>query len=102
MAIEPKPLIVQSDLSVLLDVHAPLFGEAREALNAFAMLEKSPEHLHTYRITPLSLWNAAAAGLSPAQVTSLLAEYSRYELPKDLPYIMQDIMALFGAMTQGD
>lgn len=102
MAIEPKPLIVQSDLSVLLDVHAPLFGEAREALNAFAMLEKSPEHLHTYRITPLSLWNAAAAGLSPAQVTSLLAEYSRYELPKDLPYIIQDIMARFGALTLGD
>lgn len=102
MAIEPKPLIVQSDLSVLLDVHAPLFGEAREALNAFAMLEKSPEHLHTYRITPLSLWNAAAAGLSPAQVTSLLAEYSRYELPKDLSYIIQDIMARFGALTLGD
>jgi len=63
-----EPMIVQGDLSVLLDVHAPRFEEAREALGTFALLEKSPEHLHTYRITPLSLWNAAAAGLGPGDV----------------------------------
>ena len=59
-----NPLIVQSDHTVLLEVHNPLYEPARTAIGAFAELEKSPEHIHTYRITPLSLWNAAAAGLS--------------------------------------
>ena len=58
-----KPLILQSDFSLLLDVHNPLFENARGEIAAFAELEKSPEHIHTYRITPLSLWNAASAGL---------------------------------------
>ena len=59
-----KPLILQSDFSLLLDVHNPLFDEARGRLSAFAELEKSPEHIHTYRMSPLSLWNAASAGLT--------------------------------------
>ena len=59
-----NPLIVQSDHTLLLEVHNPLYEPARTAIGAFAELEKSPEHIHTYRITPLSLWNAAAAGLS--------------------------------------
>ncbi len=58
-----NPLIVQSDKSILLEVDNPRYEEARDALARFAELEKSPEHIHTYRITPLSLWNAAAAGL---------------------------------------
>jgi DNA excision repair protein ERCC-3 len=58
-----NPLIVQSDHTLLLEVHNPLYEPARTAIGAFAELEKSPEHIHTYRITPLSLWNAAAAGL---------------------------------------
>jgi DNA excision repair protein ERCC-3 len=57
-----RPLIVQSDRTILLEVDNPLFTEARDTLSLFAELEKSPEHIHTYRITPLSIWNAAAAG----------------------------------------
>jgi DNA excision repair protein ERCC-3 len=60
-----NPLIVQSDNSVLLEVDNPRYAEARDGLAAFAELEKSPEHIHTYRITPLSLWNARAAGMEP-------------------------------------
>ncbi|MGE5294868.1 MAG: helicase-associated domain-containing protein, partial [Solirubrobacterales bacterium] len=59
-----NPLIVQGDKTVLLEVDNPLYAEARDALAPFAELEKSPEHIHTYRLTPLSLWNAAAAGLA--------------------------------------
>lgn len=95
-------LIVQSDLSLLLDVHAPGSDAAREAIGGFAMLEKSPEHLHTYRITPLSLWNAAAAGLTPDLVMSTLAAYTRYELPKDIPFIVRDQMGRFGALSLHD
>ena len=58
-----NPMIVQSDGSVLLEVENPLYDAARDGLARFAELEKSPEHIHTYRITPLSLWNAAAAGV---------------------------------------
>ncbi|MHB0896657.1 MAG: DNA repair helicase XPB [Spirochaetales bacterium] len=96
------PMIVQSDLSVLLDVHAPRFEEAREILGAFALLEKSPEHLHTYRITPLSLWNASAAGLAPDDVVASLIEYSRYEVPRDIPFIVKDTMSRFGALVLRD
>lgn len=95
-------MIVQSDLSILLDVHAPRFEEGREALGSFALLEKSPEHLHTYRITPLSLWNAAAAGLSPEEVLGMLTEFSRYDVPKDIPFIVRDTMARFGALVLKD
>ncbi|MFA6366480.1 MAG: helicase-associated domain-containing protein, partial [Candidatus Hydrogenedentales bacterium] len=93
------PMIVQSDLSVLLDVHASRFEEAREALGTFALLEKSPEHLHTYRITPLSLWNAAAAGLTPDDVVASLSGFTRYDLPRDIPFIVKDTMARFGALV---
>ena len=72
-----NPLIVQGDRSILLDVHAPGAPEARNALLPFAELEKSPEHLHTYRLTPLSLWNAAGAGFSPQEVLAVLERLSR-------------------------
>lgn len=93
------PLIVQSDLSVLLDVHDERFEEAREALGTFASLEKSPEHLHTYRMTALSLWNASAAGISPEAVIEILSKFSRYEVPKDIPFIVRDTMERFGALV---
>jgi len=96
---EAKPLIVQSDLSLLLDVHAESFEEARAAIGAFASLEKSPEHLHTYRISALSLWNAASAGLGPAEVEATLERYGRYELPRDVRFIVRDTMARFGRLT---
>jgi DNA excision repair protein ERCC-3 len=96
---EGKPLIVQSDLSLLLDVHDPAFEEARAAVGAFASLEKSPEHLHTYRIGALSLWNAASAGLGPDSVLETLEKYGRYEMPDDLPFIVRDTMSRFGKLV---
>ena len=59
-----NPLIVQSDMSVLLEVMNPLFEEARDSLSGFAELQKSPEYMYTYKITPLSLWNASSGGIS--------------------------------------
>ena len=77
----------------------PGFEEGRSAIGAFAALEKSPEHLHTYRISALSLWNAASAGLSPVDVEEALKRYSRYELPRDLAFIVRDTMARFGRLV---
>ncbi|MDR0403191.1 MAG: DEAD/DEAH box helicase [Treponema sp.] len=91
-----RPLIVQSDRTLLLDVHAPKAEEARAAILPFAELEKSPEHIHTYRITPLSLWNAASAGLRPGDVTDTLAAYSRYEVPAGIAAGFADTMARYG------
>ncbi|MDA8424773.1 MAG: DEAD/DEAH box helicase [Treponema sp.] len=96
---EGKPLIVQSDLSLLLDVHDPSFEEARSAVGPFAALEKSPEHLHTYRISALSLWNAASAGIDSGSIGSTLERYSRYEVPRDVLFIVRDTMARFGRLT---
>src|SRR5438270_850217 len=67
-----NPLIVQGDRSVLVEVDNPRYAEARDALAPFAELEKSPEHIHTYRLTPLSLWNAAAAGLTAEAMLDVL------------------------------
>ncbi len=96
-----RPLIVQSDLSLLLDVHDPAFEEARAVVGAFASLEKSPEHLHTYRIDPLSLWNAASAGLDPEMVLDALTRFGRYELPRDVAFLVRDTMSRFGRLTLG-
>ena len=73
-----NPLMIQSDRTILLDVHAPLADECRMALIPFCELERSPEHLHTYRISALSLWNATSAGFSPEDVISILEKYTRY------------------------
>ena len=69
-----NPLIVQGDRTILLEVDNPLHAEARDAIAPFAELEKSPEHIHTYRLTPLSLWNAAAAGMSAEAMVEALAD----------------------------
>ncbi|MDR2178267.1 MAG: DEAD/DEAH box helicase [Treponema sp.] len=91
-----KPLIVQSDRTLLLDVHAAGAGEARAAIMPFAELEKSPEHIHTYRITPLSLWNAASAGFSPADIAAAISAYSRYEIPSGILESFTDTMSRYG------
>jgi DNA excision repair protein ERCC-3 len=93
-----NPLIVQSDRTLLLDVHAPLAEEARAAILPFAELEKSPEHIHTYRITPLSLWNAASAGLSPQDIIAAINAYSRYEVPQGVTEGFADTMARYGKL----
>jgi DNA excision repair protein ERCC-3 len=97
MANDPaNPLIVQSDKTLLLDVHANRAEDARAAIMPFAELEKSPEHIHTYRITPLSLWNAASAGLGPSDVAAALEEYSRYAVPRGVVDGFSDIMSRYG------
>ncbi|GHV14435.1 helicase [Spirochaetia bacterium] len=97
MAIDPaNPLIVQSDRTLLLDVHAPGAEDARAAVMPFAELEKSPEHIHTYRITPLSLWNAAGAGFAPADIVTVLNTYTRYPVPAGILEGFSDTMARYG------
>jgi DNA excision repair protein ERCC-3 len=98
MAEPLKPLIVQSDRTLLLDVHASDAEEARAAILPFAELEKSPEHIHTYRITPLSLWNAASAGFTPRDVIDVLNTFSRYEVPGGIADGFADTMARYGKL----
>ena len=93
-----NPVIVQSDLTVLLEVDNPLFPEARDALARFAELEKSPEHIHTYRISNISLWNAIASGLTPDELIALLDKYSKFPLPEGLLHNVRDISSRYGKM----
>src|ERR1700719_4972219 len=79
-----NPFIVQADRSVLVEVDNPRYAEARDAIAPFAELEKSPEHIHTYRLTPLSLWNAAAAGMTAAEMVEALCKFSKFPVPSNL------------------
>lgn len=92
------PLIVQSDKTVLLEVDHELAGAARAAIAPFAELERAPEHVHTYRITPLALWNARAAGHDAEQVVDALVSYSRYAVPQPLLVDIVDTMARYGRL----
>ncbi len=94
-----KPLIVQSDHTLLLDVHAPSSGQCRAEISLFAELEKSPEHFHTYRMTPLSLWNAASFGLSADETIDRLKRWSRYPLPENVLYFIRDTVSRFGKLV---
>lgn len=93
-----NPLIVQSDRTLLLDVHAPLAKECRNALIPFAELERSPEHLHTYRLTALSLWNASGAGFKSEDAISVLHKYARYEVPKSVEEWIYETAGRFGKL----
>lgn len=93
-----RPLIVQSDRSILLETDGPNFEDARDAIAAFAELVKSPEHIHTYRITPLSLWNAAAAGMSAPEIVESLQEYSKYEVPQNVIIDINDTVSRYGRL----
>lgn len=77
-------MIVQSDMTVLLETTAEAYVEARDHLARFAELEKSPDYIHTYRITPLSLWNAAAAGMTPEEIGGALLKYAKYPVPENV------------------
>lgn len=91
-----KPLIVQGDRSILLDVHTKEADEARFALIPFTELEKSPEHMHTYRITHLSLWNAASAGMSVTNIIGVLERYSRFPLQSSVVAWMEETVTRYG------
>ncbi len=92
------PLIVQSDKTLLLEVDHPDAAECRKAIAPFAELERSPEHIHTYRLTPLGLWNARAAGHDAEQVIDTLLRYSRYAVPHSMLIDVADTIARFGRL----
>src|SRR5213592_3439269 len=91
-----NPLIVQGDRTVLVEVDNPAYAEARDALAPFAELEKSPEHIHTYRLTNLSLWNAAAAGMKAEEMADVLRRYSKFPLPNNLTADLIDVVSRYG------
>src|SRR5215468_5510299 len=91
-----NPLIVQGDRSILVEVDNPKYAEARDALAPFAELEKSPEHIHTYRLSPLSLWNAAAAGMSADVMIDVLRRYSKFPLPGNLAPDIGELVGRYG------
>ena len=92
------PLIVQSDKTLLLEIDHELSGECRRAIAPFAELERSPEHVHTYRLTPLGLWNARAAGHDAEQVVDTLLTYSRYAVPHALLIDIAETMSRYGRL----
>lgn len=97
MSYDPaNPLIVQGDRSILLEVDNPSYVPARNLLATFAELEKSPEHIHTYRLTPLSLWNAAAAGMTADAMLDGLARYSKFPLPPSLGPYLREMVNRYG------
>lgn len=96
------PLIVQSDKTLLLEVDHPDAEVARRAIAPFAELERAPEHVHTYRLTPLGLWNASAAGHDAEQVVSVLLEHSRYPVPHALLVDVAETMSRYGRLQLVD
>jgi DNA excision repair protein ERCC-3 len=93
-----NPIIVQGDHSVLLEVDNPLYVEARDALARFAELVKSPEHVHTYRLTPLSIWNACAVGETAASIVAVLKGLSKFPLPGHIGASIRDSAARYGCL----
>lgn len=93
-----RSLTVQGDRTILAEVHAEGFAEARDFLPLFAELEKSPEHVHTYRITPLSIWNAAAAGLDAEAILDFLASHGRYPVPPNVAREIEENIRRFGLL----
>ncbi len=91
-----KPVVVQSDRSILLETNSPNYEAARDALASFAELIKSPEHFHTYRITPLSLWNAASAGVTTEQIINALQTYSKYDVPQNVIQDIKEYISRYG------
>ncbi|MDP2877320.1 MAG: helicase-associated domain-containing protein, partial [Holophaga sp.] len=93
-----NPLIVQSDRTLLLEVAHPAFEQVRDELARFAELVKSPEHIHTYRVTPLSLWNASASGVSCQDILDTLDRWSKYSVPQNLIQEIQDHGTRYGKL----
>src|SRR5438874_13306263 len=96
-----NPLIVQGDRTVLVEVDTPKYPEARDALAPYAELEKSPEHIHTYPLTPLSLWNAAAAGHSAASMIEVLNKLSKFPIPSNIPADIAEFVSRDGRLALG-
>ena len=95
----PGPLIVQSDRTVLLEVAHPQAADARHDLAVFAELERAPEHIHSYRITRLGLWNARAAGHTAADMLATLERYSRFPIPQSVSVDITETVNRYGRLV---
>jgi DNA excision repair protein ERCC-3 len=93
-----KPLIVQSDKTLLLEVESPIYEDARDDISKFSELEKSLEYIHTYRITPISLWNAAASGMKGKDVMGTLKNYTKYPIPGNIEFEVNDYISRYGKL----
>ena len=93
-----NPLIVQSDLTILAEVDSPRHAEARDRLARFAELVKMPEHVHTYRLTPLSLWNACAAGIAVDDIVGTLSDFAKFPLPPSVEPQLRETVSRFGSL----
>ena len=91
-------IIVQSNMEIMVEVDAPTYEAARDAIAPFTELVKSPEHLHTYKISPLSLWNAASTGLRAPEVLERLESQSRFPIPETVVTEVQDYMDRYGLL----
>jgi DNA excision repair protein ERCC-3 len=91
-----KPMIVQGDGTILLEVESEFYPECRDWLSRFAELVKSPEHIHTYKITPIAIWNAAASGLKSNKVLQILEKFSKYPLPQNIVIDIRDWFSRYG------
>ncbi len=99
---DDRAAIVQGDRSVLVEVDHPGYDAARRHLSRFAELEKSPEHVHTYRLGDLALWNAAAAGMTADEIVAALRSISRFELPSHIEHEIRDRMQRHGVCSLHD
>ncbi len=91
-----KAIIIQSDKTILLDTHSAYFDEVRKRIVAFSELVKTPEHMHSYRVTPISLWNAAANGVSLDHILEVLDQYKKYDIPKNVVEYIRRHYSSFG------
>lgn len=91
-----NPLFVQPDRSILVETFNPRYAEARDAIAPFAELEKSPEHIHTYRLSNLSLWNAAAAGFTATEMIAVLQKYTKFPIPPNIPTDINETVSRYG------
>ncbi|MBX3729613.1 MAG: helicase-associated domain-containing protein [Candidatus Sumerlaeia bacterium] len=93
-----NPLIAQADLSILLEVNSPRYADARDQVARFAELVKSPEHIHTYQVSPLSLWNAAASGMTAEEIVAAIRQFSRYPVPENVFIEIREQVARYGRL----
>ncbi len=93
-----KPMIIQGDGTILLEVESDFYSECRDWLSRFAELIRSPEHVHTYKITPIAIWNAAASGLKSQKVLEVLATFSKYQLPQNIVTDIHDWFSRYGKL----
>lgn len=96
---DEKPLIIQSDRTLMLDVHSEAANSCRDQIIAFSELVKAPEHVHTYHISAISLWNAASAGLDAAGILERLERWSRFQVPQNVVRYIQDVSSRFGKLV---